>query len=75
MRTIETTARVGDDRTLVLQLPSDVSPGEHRVVVMIEELPIPAVKPEPLRFSGYDVELIDPDFKFRREDLYGDDGH
>jgi hypothetical protein len=74
MRTIETMARVGDDRTLVVQLPLDVAPGEHRVAVIIDESTADTVKPEPLRFSGYDVGLIDPNFTFRREDLYGDDG-
>jgi predicted SPOUT superfamily RNA methylase MTH1 len=74
MRTIETTVQVGDDRTLVVQLPSDVAPGEHRVVVIIEDSQAAPAKAEPLRFSGYDVGLVDPDFTFRREDLYGDDG-
>lgn len=73
MRTIETTAQVGDDHKLVVQLPSDVVPGEHRVVVVIEEAPAAPRKCEPLRFPGYDVQLIDSNFKFRREDLYGDD--
>ena len=74
MRTIETTARVSDDRKLVVQLPLDVTPGEHRVVVVIEESPAAPRQREPLRFSGYDVGLIDPNFTFRRDDLYGDDG-
>jgi hypothetical protein len=74
MRTIETRAQVGDDRKLVVQLPPDVAPGEHRVVVVIEEIPATPRTCEPLRFPGYDVDLIDPNFKFRREDLYGDDG-
>jgi hypothetical protein len=74
MRTIETTAQVSEDRKLVVQLPSDVTPGEHRVVVVIEESPAAPRKREPLRFPGHDLTLIDPGFKFRREDLYGDDG-
>jgi hypothetical protein len=74
MRAIETIAQVSEDRKLVVQLPSDVSPGEHRVVVLLEERPTAPRKREPLRFPGYDVGLIDPNFKFRREDLYGDDG-
>lgn len=36
MKTIETTAKVGSDRRLVLQLPDDVLPGEHRVVLLID---------------------------------------
>ncbi|TVS20015.1 MAG: hypothetical protein EA424_06140 [Planctomycetaceae bacterium] len=42
MRTIEATMLIAEDRKLVLQLPSDVSPGEHRVVLMIDE-------PKPVR--------------------------
>jgi hypothetical protein len=37
MRTIETTATISEDRKLVLQLPLDVTPGEHRVRVVLDE--------------------------------------
>ena len=37
MRTIQTKAKIAEDRKLVLQLPSDVTPGEHRVVVVLDE--------------------------------------
>ena len=37
MRTIEATARVGEDGTLTVRVPPDVSPGEHKVVLVIEE--------------------------------------
>ena len=72
MRTIETTAQVGEDRTLVVQLPPDIPPGPHRVVVVIEEQPAERPKREPLTFSNYDVGIVDPNFSYRREDLYGD---
>jgi len=36
MTTLETTPIVLDDRRLVLQLPSEVLPGEHRVRVEID---------------------------------------
>ena len=36
MRTIEATAHITDDRMLVLQLPGDVAPGAHRVVVLLD---------------------------------------
>jgi hypothetical protein len=36
MTRIETTAVVGEDRTLTVQLPSSVSPGEHAVVVLVD---------------------------------------
>lgn len=36
MTTLETTALVADDRRLVLQLPENVTPGQHRVRVQID---------------------------------------
>jgi hypothetical protein len=74
MRTIETAAEVGPDGKLVVQIPPDVPPGPHRVVVVVEEQPAERPKREPLTFSKHDLTLIDPSFTFRREDLYGDDG-
>ena len=37
MHTIETTAVVSEDRKLVVQLPLEIRPGEHRVLLMIDE--------------------------------------
>ena len=37
MPRIEATAPIDKDRQLILQLPETVPPGEHRVVVTIEE--------------------------------------
>jgi hypothetical protein len=39
MRTIETTATVSPEGMLVVQVPSDIPPGDHRVVLVIEEQP------------------------------------
>ena len=74
MRTIEATAQVGEDHKLVVQLPADVAPGPHRVVVVIEEPPAERPKREPMRFVTTDVGIVDPSFTYRREDIYGDDG-
>lgn len=74
MRTIEMTAEVGTDGKLIVQLPSDVPPGPHRVVVVVEEQRVEPHQRERLTFSKHDLTLIDPSFTFRREDLYGDDG-
>lgn len=35
MKKIEATIKIGEDRQLVLQLPEDVVPGEHHVVVTL----------------------------------------
>jgi hypothetical protein len=74
MRTIETTALVGEDRKLTVQLPAEINPGHHHVVVVIEEDGAPPAQPAPLRFSAYPVGLAVDHFTFRREELYGDDG-
>ncbi|HVL14657.1 MAG TPA: hypothetical protein VM529_18940 [Gemmata sp.] len=72
MRTIETRAVVTADHTITLTLPEDIPPGECRVVLVIEN-----GKPPVSLWAGWephDVELVDPDNTFRREDTYGDDG-
>lgn len=49
MTRIETTATIGADRNLTLQLPDDVSPGTHRVVVLVDdEIEQPAVEGPPV---------------------------
>lgn len=47
MRTIETTAIVSADRTLTVDVPSDIPPGEHRVVLVIDEEPIDHISRPP----------------------------
>jgi len=37
MRSIETTVTVSADGKLTLQLPADIPPGQHRVVLVIDE--------------------------------------
>jgi hypothetical protein len=37
MKTVEATVVVPDDRQVTLRLPEEVPPGEHRLVVFIEE--------------------------------------
>jgi len=56
MKTIETTAVVTDDHRLALQLPQDVTPGEHRIVLLIDE-PQPVANDDqnietPMRWEG-----------------------
>ncbi len=76
MRALTATAIVGSDHTLVLQLPQDIDPGPHQVVVVLQE----QGKEPPRRAfmadwpAPYNTGLVDPNMTFRREDLYGDDG-
>ena len=39
MRTIQTRGTVTEDRKLTIELPSDVSPGNHQVVIVIDDEP------------------------------------
>jgi hypothetical protein len=71
MRTIETTAVIEPNGKLILQLPSDIPPGQHRVVVVIEEQPI--LKKPPLEFPVIDVGAWPENLSLRREDLYDDE--
>jgi hypothetical protein len=69
MKTISTKAVIGPDRVLTVQLPADVAPGEHEVVVVLngaaEALAVTG-PPYPFRESDLSV-------RFSREELYGDD--
>ena len=71
MKTISTTAVIGPDRVLTVQLPADVTPGEHEVVVVLNGVPSHLPMPE---HGPYPFGPVDPSNTFRREDLYGDDG-
>jgi len=50
MKAIETNVLIPKDRVFTLQLPRDVQPGEHHIIVIIGELPLkkntPIAKPK-----------------------------
>lgn len=58
MRTIETKATVTDDGKLIVQAPPDIPPGEHHVVVVIDEQPVASEHHAPLTFAAYPVGLV-----------------
>ena len=75
MKMIETIAIVGDDRKLTVQLPPDVAPGPHQVVVVVDGPP--SQRPHSWTMADWpmhDATLVNPHFSMRREELYGDDG-
>jgi hypothetical protein len=74
VKTIETTAVVLPDHTLTIQLPPEISPGEHRVVVMIDDDARPPRNLSPLRFTHYAACPLVETMTFRREDIYDDAG-
>ncbi len=75
MRTIETTATIAADGTLTAKLPPDVAPGDHSVIIVIDNAEVrrTAVKAKP-PFPVIDIGPWPDDLSLRREDMYGDDG-
>ncbi|MBI3798281.1 MAG: hypothetical protein HY268_15120 [Deltaproteobacteria bacterium] len=74
MRTIETTATVTSDGKLVLEVPPDIPPAEHQVVIVIEEQPI---KKEIQSLANFPVRDYGPwpaNLSLRREDMYDEWG-
>jgi hypothetical protein len=75
MKTIEMTAMVGEDRKLTVQLPPDVTPGLHQVVVVVDGAPRQSMPAWTMHdWPVHDAALVDPNFSMRRQELYGDDG-
>ena len=76
MRTVTATAIVRPDHVLTVQVPADIAPGTHQVVVVLQEAAPVAPFPDFLANwpAPYDVGPVDPNMTYRREDMYGDDG-
>jgi hypothetical protein len=75
MITIQARVTVDEQGWAMLRVPSEIAPGEHDVVVVIEQAP--SVKKAPIMtgFPRHDVQVHLPaDFTFRREELYDDSG-
>ena len=74
MRTIETTATITAEGTLTVQVPPNIPPGPHRVVVWIDDQP-GLSEAHPLHdFPVIHVGAWPADLSLRREDMYGDEG-
>ncbi len=77
MRTIETTATITPDGTLAAKVPSDIAPGQHRIVLVLDQAKddtVAAVSKPPLEFRVSQWEGWPADSTFRREEIYGADG-
>ncbi len=74
MKTIETVVTVEPDGKVILQLPPDIAPGDHRIVLVIEEQPVTVEKHLPHEFPIIDVGAWPEGLSLRREDMYGDFG-
>jgi hypothetical protein len=73
MRTVETTATVTPDGSLTVQVPPDVTPGTHRIVLVIDEPP-EARERQLGAFPVISVGAWPSDLSLRREEMYGDAG-
>jgi len=69
MRMIETTAIITDEGTLTVQVPPDIAPGDHHIVVIIDEQPIVPVPRPPLQLAAYPIGLTASERTFRREEF------
>ena len=76
MKVIQTTALVGPSGAMNVSVDVDVPTGRHRVVLIVEEAPLPE-PPQPPTMDDWPVHDVGPwpeGLSLRREDLYGDDG-
>lgn len=73
-RTIDTIAVVTANRQLTVEVPPSVAPGEHRVVVIIDEEPTSASRRGDLALPLYDVGPWPDDLSLHRFDIYDDSG-
>ena len=71
MRTIETIVTVDEHGMATLRMPPDVTPGDHKVVVVIDEATRRRALPG---LSSHDVGPWPEGFTASREEIYGDDG-
>jgi len=76
MKTIETTITVLPDGSIQIPPRPDLTPGEHRAVLMVEEPVVTATThpPAPLQLKMLDWSSWPVGSTFRREEIYGDDG-
>src|SRR5438105_13060641 len=77
MITVESISEVAQDQTLTIELPKSVTPGPHRVVVVIEETPFGLARRQPagpLSLTKLRLAAWPKDCTFRREDISGDSG-
>ncbi|MBW4573556.1 MAG: hypothetical protein KME31_38065 [Tolypothrix carrinoi HA7290-LM1] len=79
MKAIQTIATVTSDGKITLQLPLDIPPGEHQVVVIIDEKSLlekeeRKEKRPPLDFPVDSYGSFPENLSLRREDMYGDWG-
>jgi hypothetical protein len=73
MTRVEAMAIVSQDGTLTVQVPPEVSPGTHQVVVLIDEQSVDATATRS-DFPVHDLGPWPADLPLRREDMYDEWG-
>ena len=74
MRTVSAKAVVSPNLELKVKLPPGIPPGEHDVVVVIDEKLASKGSPvRKLRFASHKSTLTNAQDTFRRESIYGDE--
>lgn len=79
IRTIEAIVKIDEDRRLVVQLPSDVPVGRHRVVAVLDEATEESLDTangvtSPWTFPVVANAQWPADMPLTREEMYDDDG-
>jgi hypothetical protein len=74
MKTIEIRATVTEDHKVTLQLPPDVEPGEHEMVVTIMSEAKPNGKPSTFDLPVHNCGMWPENLSLRREDMYDEWG-
>ena len=73
MKTLEYQVHVDEARRASLQFPPDIAPGEHRIVIVVEEgenkAPLDPLQDLPTVRAAEWLAGV----SLRREDMYGDD--
>jgi len=72
--TIEAIATVTSEGKVTIQLPPTIPPGEHKLVLVIDEGSAVERKRPPLDFPVHDCGPWPEDLSLRREDMYDDWG-
>ena len=74
MRTIETKGTVSSDGRLSVAMPQDIAPGEHNLVIVIDEEPIEPPAAESPELMVFRIGSWPEDISLRREAMYDDRG-
>lgn len=77
MKRIEKTVSLTPVGALTLELPEDIAPGEHRIILVIEEHPPESAgvgSKDDFEFPVVHMGPWPEGLSLRREDMYDDDG-